>query len=152
MRTLYYASRAEMPATDRFYRILIWGLAINAAAFGLCAFVLNLPPNQRTLNPRVARASVGPNGALSQAIDLFHLDTGHWPATLSQLIERPAEHALRNKWSGPYLHDPDGLLDPWNRPYRYAAPAADQPKLTKANLWSVGEDGVDGTSDDVHSP
>jgi len=46
----------------------------------------------------------------------------------------------------PYSNSVAGLIDPWGRSYNYQC----RPPFIRYRLWSVGPDGADGTSDDVH--
>ena len=51
--------------------------------------------------------------ALSNAIDLYYLDTGRYPAStegLQALVQKPATVTV---WSGPYIKDASVPLDPW---------------------------------------
>ncbi len=57
---------------------------------------------------------------LDQAIDMFNADTGGFPASLEDLINRPSE--LKG-WNGPYLKNQTNVpLDPWGHPYAYKHP------------------------------
>lgn len=50
-----------------------------------------------------------------------------------------------------YKNENGAAPDPWGAPLRWAC-GADLPKgATDVAFWSLGPDGVDGTSDDVHS-
>lgn len=60
---------------------------------------------------------------LTRALDLFHLDVGRYPTAregLAALLEAPADRPGR--WLGPYLDQPDLLVDPWGRPFVYRVP------------------------------
>ncbi|WP_175873185.1 type II secretion system major pseudopilin GspG [Burkholderia sp. BCC0397] len=60
---------------------------------------------------------------LSKAVDQLRLDIGRYPTTqegLALLMTPPADGTPG--WSGPYLKKAVPL-DPWGKPYRYAAPA-----------------------------
>ena len=49
-------------------------------------------------------------------LDMYKLDVGDYPTNeqgLQALYTRPAGVA---GWNGPYIHDKDGLNDPWGRP------------------------------------
>ena len=78
---------------------------------------------------------------------MFHYDTGTWPQTLDELIERPKRVAT--KWEGPYLDKREVLLDVWGHPYRYLGGQAARHNRGEFDLWSTGADGVDGTKDDI---
>lgn len=87
---------------------------------------------------QVARAQID---GLEKALDLYRLDTGHYPSTeqgLQALVEKPANEP---KWREAYLKK--GLpLDPWDKPYQYKAPG----EHGEYDLWSWGKDGKPGGS------
>jgi general secretion pathway protein G len=77
-------------------------------------------------------------------LDLYRLDTGHYPSGdvgLKALIVKP-DH-VRN-WHGPYIDRADGIVDPWGRPYMYKPPAAGSPAV----ITSYGADGKPGGTDE----
>jgi general secretion pathway protein G len=83
----------------------------------------------------IAEQSITRIGSL---LDLYRLDTGHYPTTrqgLAALVSKPANAA---NWAGPYAKDPQGLVDPWGHPYQYRMPSS------RANheydLFSAGPD------------
>lgn len=84
------------------------------------------------------------------ALMRYKADTGSYPTTaegLAVLLTAPAGAA--NRWRGPYLDLPGGRLpvDPWGEPYQYRFPGV---KNTGGyDLYSKGEDKVDGTADDI---
>lgn len=78
--------------------------------------------------------------ALANAVELYFLDVGKYPAQdkgLVALVEAPAGES---SWHGPYLQKKDGLIDPWGQPYRYGAPGKHGPY----DLYSFGEDNAEG--------
>jgi general secretion pathway protein G len=81
---------------------------------------------------------------LAGALDLYRLDTGHYPTSeegLQALIVKPKNAA---HWHGPYLTRTDGILDPWGRPYIYTPPSAGSVLV----VMSYGADGKPGGSDE----
>jgi general secretion pathway protein G len=80
---------------------------------------------------------------LKGALETMRLDIGRFPNEqegLALLVTKPADPALAQRWSGPYLDGPVPM-DPWGNPYQYSPQAsADQP-LT---LYSTGADGKRG--------
>ena len=85
-----------------------------------------------------ARAQVD---SLEKALDLYRIDTGHFPTTeqgLAALNTRPADE---ERWSGPYLKKavPN---DPWGRPYVYRQPG----EQGDYDLYTLGKDGQPGGS------
>jgi len=86
---------------------------------------------------------------LNTALEAYRLDLGQYPGTaqgLAPLSTGPAGSPEKDRWNGPYLKGPVPL-DPWGRPYRYLSPGKHHPQ--GFDLWSVGQDGIDGTEDDL---
>jgi general secretion pathway protein G len=86
---------------------------------------------------KTARAQIE---ALEKALDMYRLDTGHYPTTeqgLAALNTRPQNEP---RWSGPYLKK-DVPLDPWGKAYIYKTPGE---KGTDFDLLSLGKDGRPG--------
>ncbi len=93
------------------------------------------------------KATVVQIKAFDQALELFELNTGHFPQGrdgLLELVNRPAN--LPN-WNGPYLdHIPK---DPWGNDYVYAYPGKHHPG--SYDLMSHGEEGLAGTGDGINN-
>jgi general secretion pathway protein G len=75
------------------------------------------------------------------ALKLYRLHHDGYPATLDELTKDSSARG----WQGAYLERK--AVDPWGRPYRYANPGSRN--KGGVDLWSLGPDGQDGTSDDV---
>jgi general secretion pathway protein G len=78
------------------------------------------------------------------ALDLFYLDNGRYPTTqegLDALVKRPA---AADRWSGPYIQQPELPADPWGNPYEYRVPGTKAPY----SIVSLGSDGQRGGTDD----
>ena len=81
--------------------------------------------------------------ALAKALDVYRLDTGHYPAEdvgLQALVVAPANEP---KWQGPYL-DKAVPLDSWGNPYIYRIPGEQR----EYDLISLGKDGKPGGVDE----
>lgn len=81
--------------------------------------------------------------ALAKALDVYRLDTGHYPAEdvgLQALVVAPANEP---KWQGPYL-DKAVPLDSWGNPYIYRIPGEQR----EYDLISLGKDGKPGGADE----
>ena len=81
--------------------------------------------------------------ALAKALDVYRLDTGHYPAEdagLQALLVAPANEP---KWQGPYL-DKAVPLDSWSNPYIYRIPGEQR----EYDIISLGKDGKPGGSDE----
>jgi general secretion pathway protein G len=73
------------------------------------------------------------------ALDLFLLDTGHYPNEqegLAILVEKPNN----GEWHGPYLKSKRVPLDPWGRPYLYRIPG----QHGDYDLFTFGADNAPG--------
>ena len=64
---------------------------------------------------------------------------------LDALINRPTSEPLPKRWSASLGEE---MLDPWGNPYQYRFPAVNS-KKDKYDIWSIGEDGENGTDDDI---
>jgi general secretion pathway protein G len=91
---------------------------------------------------RVTAAMADIKGGIKTAIDRYELDTGGYPKSLSDLLQRPGDVS---GWSGPYLDQMP--TDPWGRPYVYAFPGRHAP--LPYDLYSLGHSGQDGNADNV---
>jgi general secretion pathway protein G len=96
---------------------------------------------------KLAETAVGPNGPLTSAIKLFKFNTDVYPETLKELIDKPSDADIAKKWTGPYIEDKRGLIDPWSREYQYAKEG--RHNTDSYDLYSMGPDGIDGNEDDV---
>ncbi len=99
----------------------------------------------RTEQARRARAEADVKGNIVLALDLFETDTGKYPTTEQGLAALRTKPADAENWRGPYLKQ--NPVDPWNHPYRYLYPGTRNP--SDYDLFSVGPDGAEGTSDDI---
>ena len=96
--------------------------------------VLNYLGESRTKTAKLQIESFG------SALDLFYLDTGHYPTTsesLNALVQRPTGVEI---WNGPYLKGGRVPLDPWGNPYQYRSPGEHAPY----EIMSYGSDGREG--------
>ena len=99
----------------------------------------------RTEQARRARAAADVQGNIPLALDLYELDTGKYPTSEEGLNSLRVQPPGSQNWKGPYLKQEP--VDPWNRPYRYVYPGAKNPQ--DYDLFSLGPDGAEGTSDDI---
>jgi general secretion pathway protein G len=143
MKTRKQGGRRERTAFTLLEILLVVGLLALLAAF----VVPSLTKQAENAKIDMARAAIGPNGPLSQSIDLFKTNTGQYPEELKYLCEKPGNDEVAEKWKGPYIKDPSGLIDPWGHEYKYENPGKHNEAFV--DLWSMGPDGQDGTEDDV---
>lgn len=89
---------------------------------------------------KAARAQLN---ALEKALNVYRLDTGHYPdqqAGLAALMTAPSNEP---KWQGPYL-EKNIPLDPWGQAYVYRIPG----EKREFDLISYGRDGRPGGTDE----
>jgi general secretion pathway protein G len=86
-------------------------------------------------------------GLISGSVDTYQIHMFSFPGNLQDLINKPNDARAAEKWSGPYLKDANALSDPWGNELRYAAPG--KHNSDSFDIWSIGPDGQDGTSDDI---
>ena len=81
--------------------------------------------------------------SIGQALDIYHLQNGHYPSTeqgLEALVERPIGHPEPKSWGPtPYLRRYP--LDQWSNDYVYIKEGH------TFELMSLGADGVEGGED-----
>jgi type II secretion system protein G len=98
----------------------------------------------------VDRAAVGRTGRIAKGLKLYRRAAGEFPAGesgLRLLVEPPKDPNSAAKWIGPYVEDPNILVDTWGNPLRYQYPGVHN--KGSYDLWSAGPDGIDGTEDDI---
>jgi general secretion pathway protein G len=74
-----------------------------------------------------------------KSLELFKLDVGRFPTAEEGLAGLTAKPANATGWNGPYLKG-NVPNDPWDKPYKYASPAANG----GAEIISLGADGAPG--------
>ena len=79
-------------------------------------------------------------------VSTFKTDTNQYPASLQELIKRPADAAISSKWRGPYLEKDEIPVDPWGEDYQYSR----KPKGSKPpfELYSYGAKGTEADPND----
>lgn len=118
-------------------------LLVLAILVTLGAMATRLVTGQQDKADRsAARAQVQ---LLSRTIEQYRFDMKKMPESLDELVEKPSDSKMAERWAGPYLNKKTIPPDPWDNDYRYEA------KDDSFKVWSVGPDGSDGTDDDVSS-
>ena len=97
---------------------------------------------QRGANMKAARSQIG---LWKTPIETYNLELNSYPPDLEALRSPPANLTNPQKWNGPYTESIPN--DPWGNPYQYMVPGRNRPD--SYDLWSLGEDGQDGTEDDI---
>jgi general secretion pathway protein G len=85
---------------------------------------------------------------LSSVLDIYHLEIGSYPTQeegLAALVEKPMESA---RWNGPYIKNPEALVDPWGHPFVYRIPGT-QGDYDLYTLGADGQEGGDGENRDI---
>jgi general secretion pathway protein G len=85
---------------------------------------------------KATRAQIG---ALEKALDIYRLDTGHYPPADPGLKALNTKPDTETKWNGPYLKK-EVPLDPWGHEYLYKSPG----EHGEYDLSSYGKDGQPG--------
>ncbi|PIS34043.1 MAG: type II secretion system protein GspG [Candidatus Omnitrophica bacterium CG08_land_8_20_14_0_20_41_16] len=97
----------------------------------------------RSEQARIQAAKTDINSSIPLALDLYEMDSGHYPELLDYL--RTPGGANAESWRGPYLKKKP--LDPWGNIYIYKAPG--EHNSDSYDLSSMGNDKKPGTADDV---
>ena len=117
-------------------------LSIIALLMGMVIFkVHNLTI---TAKPQKAEADLL---AFKEMLASYELDNGTLPTTdqgIKALWSKPTVEPIPPRWH--QLLDGE-VLDPWNHPYQYSNPGKHNPD--KYDVFSMGEDGLPDTSDDI---
>ncbi|MFT5469522.1 MAG: general secretion pathway protein G [Verrucomicrobiales bacterium] len=64
---------------------------------------------------------------------------------LDALVNAPTLPPVPKNWER--VSEPDGILDPWDRPYQYSYPGKN--KTDGYDIFSMGKDGKPNTDDDI---
>ena len=113
-------------------------LLVVLAILGLVAAVATPQVLKYLAKAKTDTARIDIKG-IGVALDLFLLDTGHYPSEqegLAILVEKPAA----GEWHGPYLKSKRVPLDPWGRHYIYRFPG----QHGDYDLYTFGADNAPG--------
>jgi type II secretion system protein G len=81
---------------------------------------------------------------LQSALNDYKLHTGQYPYNLQVLFLKPIGV---DDWEGRSIYGKTVPIDPWNHDYKLAVPGKHH--SDSFDVWSMGPDGIDGTSDDI---
>ena len=90
--------------------------------------------------------------AIETALDLYRLDNFKYPTTeqgLQALVKQPADPSITNYRSEGYLSALP--KDPWNNPYQYQSPGADNRPYEITTYGKDGKPGGEGYDADISS-
>lgn len=90
-------------------------------------------------------AAKGQLGAMKTAISTYQIHTRKLPTDLNELVDKPGDSKVAERWRGPYLDRK--AVDPWDNEFKIAVPG--KHNAESYDVWSVGPDGQDGTADDI---
>jgi general secretion pathway protein G len=88
--------------------------------------------------------------SLESALDLYALDTGHYPSSLEGLDALMHRPGGERTWSGPYLKGNVVPNDPWGRPYIYRSPG-EHGAYDIVSYGPNGQEGDTGASANINS-
>lgn len=90
---------------------------------------------------------------LMSALTQFKADAGFYPSSeqgLDALLNKPTSGKAPQRYrDGGYVEDEDAFKDAWGNDFSFAYPSTHGAK--KPDIWSGGDDGEEGTGDDVNS-
>ena len=89
-------------------------------------------------------------GSFMNALGIYKLDTGVYPATAQGLQALRVNPGDLSNWAGPYMPK-DVPMDPWGRPYEYKYPGDHGEDPDIISLGADGQPGGDGTNADIQS-
>lgn len=78
---------------------------------------------------------------IANAVELYRLETGHYPEELGDLVRRPSGV---ERWNGPYVRKLSQLQDPWGNDLVMRRPGENGP----FDIISYGADGRSGGEGD----
>lgn len=111
---------------------------------GILAAIIvpNFTGTRESAEKKMAKSQVS---GLESDMERFKLDCGRYPEKLEELMVKPDDDALAEKWAGPYLKKP--AKDPWGRDLNYRSPG--EYNQNSFDLWSSGPNGRSGDEDDI---
>lgn len=99
---------------------------------------------QEGANEDAAKAQIG---MFTSAIDMYQFHTKNVPEKLEDLINKPSDKTMADRWRGPYLSKSSVPVDPWDNEYKISKPGKHNSE--GYDVWSMGPDGDDQTDDDI---
>jgi general secretion pathway protein G len=98
----------------------------------------------KTARPQKAAADIV---TFKEMLAAYELDNGTLPTTeqgIKALWSKPTADPVPARWHAQLDSE---ILDPWNHPYQYRNPGKHNPD--KYDVFSMGEDGLPDTDDDI---
>ncbi|MBN2210322.1 MAG: type II secretion system major pseudopilin GspG [Sedimentisphaerales bacterium] len=119
-------------------------LMVVILIIGLLATVVTTEVVSKIEKARVVRAKADIK-QFEDAILQYKIDTGHYPESLYDLIEQPADEPRWNPEG--YLNVNNIPADPWGGEYIYVYPG----EYSKFDIISYGPDEQEGGDDDIYN-
>ena len=91
-------------------------IAISIVLFMMAAATIAFRALQRMGRKTSVETSLK---AIKSAINIYKLQVGLYPATLTDLVEKPSDPKAAQKWPGMLLEKESTIIDPWGEPYHY---------------------------------
>lgn len=92
-------------------------IAIAIVGFMMAAATIGFNALQKMGRKRSVETSLK---AIQTALNTYKLSVGLYPNTLKELVEKPSDPKLAQKWPGALIEKESTLIDPWGEPYHYA--------------------------------
>lgn len=131
-------ARSAIPRPRRMAGFTLLELLVVLVVLGLLAGLV-APKYFSQLGRSEAKVARAQIEGLGKALDLYRLETGHYPSSeqgLQALVNAPSGES---RWKGPYLAKAVPQ-DPWGRDYIYRSPGENG----DYDLSSMGKDGQPG--------
>ena len=129
----------SLPAPSLRARLSLVELLVVLAILGLLIAIAAPRLIHHLSAARVQTAHIQ-NRQLGSILDIYKLDTGHYPTQQAGLSALAVAPPGTQNWNGPYLKNKDSLTDPWGNPYQYKFPGSHG----DYDLYSFGADGREG--------
>ena len=132
---------AALPHKEREHGFTLIELLVVLAILGLLVGFVGPAMIQQlgSAKHKIASQSIE---RLTGILDLYRLDIGNYPTNEQGLAALNTEPTAVAGWNGPYVKDPDGIRDPWGRPFAYHLPS--QRPGHPFDIISLGADGKIG--------
>jgi len=137
---LHSSSRAARRGFTLMEMLIV--LSIIALLMGMVIFKVS--DLAKTAKPQRVTADIL---TFKEMLAAYELDNGTLPTTeqgLKALWAKPTAEPIPPRWHAELDSE---ILDPWNRPYKYINPGKHNPD--KYDIYSMGEDGLPDTPDDI---
>jgi general secretion pathway protein G len=135
-----------MPTTTRSPGFTLIELIVVIALVAVLAAVIapNLLGKANQANRKSAGIQVE---KISNSVELYRLETGRYPDTLMDLVEKPAG---AERWNGPYVRKRSQIKDPWGNDLVLQRPG-EHGEFDIISYGGDGQPGGEGDAADINS-